>query len=62
MRRDLTLRDLLFWVTMKKGYTRDDRIRAVWEQVERRVRDCVETYYKPKDDYGQNRPHTKGRV
>lgn len=60
--RGLTLRDLLFWATCKRDYARDDRIRAVWEQVVRRITTCVETYYKPKETYGQNRPHTKGRV
>lgn len=59
--KGLTIRDLLFWAMMERGYAKDDRIRAVWEQIVRRVRECVETYYKPKGgDRGPRRPDSAG--
>lgn len=58
----MTLRDLLFWATIEREDARDDRIRAVWEMVVRKIRECVKTYHGEEDQHGPRKPDVARRV
>lgn len=59
MTRGLTLRDLLFWATIECKDARDERARAIWKLVVRRIEDCVRTYHGKEGCDGPRRPDAR---
>jgi len=55
MSRGLTLRDLLFWATIELKGAADDRARAIWAQVVRRIEECAKTYERKAAPHGPRR-------